>query len=107
MSASVAGLPYAMQRIPVERSANARRHPRMNRLDKKLQVRDARVRRHAVSQVEDVAGTPARAAEHVPRAVADESGGAEQDRWIEVALHASRASDPVPAGVEGHAPVQR
>src|SRR5207249_1530143 len=43
MSPSVAGLPYAMHRMPVDGSRDIGRHPGMNCLDEQLKVGNTRV----------------------------------------------------------------
>src|SRR5437879_4184201 len=107
MSASVAGLPYAMQRMPVEASGDMGRHPGMNGLDEQLKVGDARVGKHAVTEIEDVTGAAAGAPQHVPRALADQIGRSQEHRGVEVALDCAGVADSPPALVQRHPPVQR
>src|SRR5207302_8383327 len=105
MSASVGGLPYAMQRIPVEGSRDMGRHPGMNSLDEQLEIGDGRVRKDTVSEVEDVARAPARAPQHVTCAIADEIGRTEQHRGVKVALDCAGVADSPPALLPPHPPI--
>src|SRR5712692_8368254 len=107
MSASPAGLPYAMHRIPVEISRDMGGHPRMNRLDEHLEVLDARVGKHPVPEVEDMARSTTRPPQHLTGAFPDQVRRSEEDRGVEVALDTSLMADPAPALVERHPPVQR
>src|SRR4029077_17112757 len=105
MSASVAGLPYAMQRTPV--SGDIRGHPRMHGLDQELEVLDARRWRDAVSEVEDVPRPPVGATQDVHRAGANHVCGTQQHSRVEVALHPAAKADAPPPLIEVDVPVER
>src|SRR5438477_2743563 len=107
MSASDGGLPYAMQRMPVEGSCDIGRHPGMNSLDEQLEVRNRRIRKHPVPEIEYVACAASRAPQHIARPLADELGRSQQDRGVQVALDGPGVADPPPALVQRHPPVQR
>src|SRR5205807_8868062 len=107
MSASVAGLPYAMHRTPVLGSGDIGGQPRVHGLDEQLEVFDGRLGQHAMTEVEDVAGPAARPSQHVIRPRSDQVGRSEQHGGIEVALDAMLVSDPIPALVKRDTPVQR
>src|SRR5689334_10598489 len=106
MSASLAGLPYAMHRIPVDGSCDTRRDPGMNGLHQKLQIFNAGVRRHAVAEIEDVTGAASGLTQDVTRPGLDEIRRTQKYPRIEVALDAALESDAAPALIEGHAPVE-
>src|SRR5467141_1950136 len=106
MSASLAGLPYAMQRMPVDGSADMRGDPGVNGLDQQLQILDAGFRKYTVAEVEDVARTAPGSAQHIARALADKVGRPEQDRGVEVALDAVVVTDATPSFVELDSPVE-
>src|SRR5487761_1100465 len=107
MSASPAGLPYAMHRTPVARSSDTCRLPLMNRFDQELEVLEWSRRQHPVAQVEDMARPPGGAPEHFAGAFADQVRRTQQDGGIQVPLDPAIVADPVPADVKGYAPVER
>src|ERR1700704_6067025 len=106
MSASAPGLPYAMHRIPVACSSDTRDLPFVDGFDEELQVLERCRRQHAVPEIEDVTRPATGAAEHITRARADQVRGTEQHRRVEVALDASFVTDPLPAFVQRHSPVE-
>src|SRR5258708_5605134 len=106
MPASLGGLPYAIQNTPTG-SRDTRDLPLVDRLDEELQVLERGRGQHAMSQIEDVAGSAARAAKDVARALAYQLGRAEQHGRVQVALDAPVITDPFPAGLERNAPVKR
>src|SRR5712671_733033 len=104
MSARDEGVPWAIRRTAVF----------MERLGARLLVHVARRsldvfnRRHwqdSVTEVEDVAWTPAGALQHVVNRLEDAFDRREQDRRIEVALHRAVVADAFPRLVNRRAPV--
>src|SRR5665213_4009462 len=96
-----------MHRTPVDGSPDTGDLPFVNCFDEQLQVLERSRRQHAVPEVEDVARTSTSPAKHVPDALADQSGRAQEHSWIKVALNPPILADAGPAGVERYPPVER
>src|ERR1700719_1218596 len=106
MSASVAGLPYAMQSTPVGGSGDTRDLPLMDNVDQQLEVFKGRRRHHAMPEVEDVPRATTRAPEYVAGPLADQLWRSQQHGRVQVSLDASIRADPIPAAVQWNAPVE-
>jgi hypothetical protein len=65
----------------------------VDRVDERFDVVERRPRHQAVSEVEDVAGPATCPLQDLPRTAADELSRPEEDRWIQVALHAEAESN--------------
>src|SRR5438034_11148796 len=63
------------------------------------------LRQHAVAEIEDVPGAACGALEHVAHPLLELGERREQRHWIEVPLDRPIGADPLPGGVERHAPV--
>src|SRR5436305_10449981 len=96
-----------MQRMPVADSRDTRGDPRMHGLDEQLEILHACLGRHAMAEVEDVAGPAAGPPQHVACALADQTRRTEEDRGLEVALDDAVAADARPRLVELNTPVDR
>src|SRR6202022_5209535 len=96
-----------MQSTPVRGSRDTRDLPFVDRLDEQLQIFEWRRRMDPMSQVEDVAGTAARATQHIASTSPDQLRRAEQHRRVQVALDAAVEADHPPTDVQRHPPVQR
>src|SRR5260370_37083533 len=95
-----------MHRTPTG-SRDTRDLPLVDRLDEELQVLERGRGQHAMPEVEDVAGSAARAAKDVARSFAYQLRRAEQHGRVQVALDAPIVTDSLPAGLGRNAPVER
>src|SRR5206468_2338598 len=89
-------------------SSTATRSAAMHPLDHRLERLDRRFGEDAVSEVEDVAGPPRGAGEHVPHLALELESRREQGHRVEVALNgdgAPGAADSLPRHVERDAPI--
>src|SRR5438128_10461377 len=100
----VEGAPPASRRSP--RLDRDRRRPLVHECTKTAESRGVGLRKHAVTEVEDVTRPTARPAEHVERRGLDALPRAEQDGGVEIALDAALGADLVPAAVELDPPVE-
>src|SRR5438874_6378676 len=104
MSARDDGVPWAMRRTPVFTSLLLSRLL-MDVPGGRLDVLHGRHRQDAVAEIEDVAGAPARAFEHIVNRFEDAIERRKQHGWIEVALNAAVVADAFPGLVERYPPV--
>ena len=79
----------------------------MNGLDEQLEVVDCGVGEDAMPEIENVTGSTIGSPEHVARPQANEVRGAQQHRWIEVALNPPVMADSPPTFIQRHSPIQR
>src|SRR6266550_582947 len=97
-SSRFSGPPYAM-------SSTGMRSAAMHHLHHGLQRLDRSVGQDAVSEIEDVAGPAARAAEDVTHPRLERRAWREQSDGIEVALDRARGTDALPRRIERNTPV--
>src|SRR5712691_13028132 len=95
-----------MATMPVFGSGTSR-HTHTHGLEQRLEILERAVRKHAVTEVEDVAWASGCTQEHLARPLNHTLGRAEQHRRVEVALDAAIVADALPARVEVDAPVER
>src|SRR5450631_580416 len=95
-----------MHKTPVV-SSDTRHLPLVHSLDEELQILERSRRENSVPEVEDVARPATCATQDLAGALTHEIRWAKQHRRIQVALDAAIVTYPLPANVQGHAPVER
>src|SRR5450759_5945454 len=95
-----------MQRTPFD-SRDTRDLPLVNGLNQELQILERGRRHDPVPEVEDVTWPSSGSTQDVAGALAHKLWRAKQNGRVEVPLDAAVMTDPVPSGVQRHAPVKR